>query len=195
MTDRTLFDGDNEPAHLTGYGPIPAALARKLIRDASPQIKAWIRRLYTDPETGHLITGDTRRRAFNHLQRQFLIARDQTCRTAYCDAPIRHADHVTGHTNNGPTDITDGQGLCENCNYLKAMKRWTSRVDPNGHTITTTTPTGHTHRSDPPRPPRSEPWVQAPNLGAPGIAPPTPEGPRIDWIFVQERFRRQFNVA
>ena len=28
MTDRTLFDGDDEPAHLTGYGPIPAALAR-----------------------------------------------------------------------------------------------------------------------------------------------------------------------
>ena len=28
MTDRTLFDGDDEPAHLTGYGPIPAPLAR-----------------------------------------------------------------------------------------------------------------------------------------------------------------------
>ena len=66
MTDRTLFDGDNEPAHLTGYGPIPAPLARHIIRDADPTTKAWIRRLYTDPDTGHLITGDTRRRLFNH---------------------------------------------------------------------------------------------------------------------------------
>ena len=111
MTDRTLFDGDDEPAHLTGYGPIPAALARRLVREAGPEIKAWIRRLYTDPDTGHLITGDTRRRDFNHSQRQFLVARDQTCRTAYCDAPIRHSDHVTGRVNNGPTDIKDGQGL------------------------------------------------------------------------------------
>jgi hypothetical protein len=185
MTDRTLFDGDNEPAHLTGYGPIPAALARKLIRDAGPGITAWIRRLYTDPETGHLITGDTRRRAFNHLQRQFLIARDQTCRTAYCDAPIRHADHVTGHTNNGPTDITDGQGLCENCNYTKSAPGWHSRVDPNGHTITTTTPTGHTHHSNPPRPPQSEPWAGETNTGV----------PRIDRSFVEERLRRILEVA
>ena len=110
MTDRTLFDGDDEPAHLSGYGPIPAALARQLVREAGPEIKAWIRRLYTDPDTGHLITGDTRRRDFNHSQRQFMIARDQTCRTAYCDAQIRHSDHVTGHANNGPTDITRRPG-------------------------------------------------------------------------------------
>jgi hypothetical protein len=120
MTDRTLFDGDNEPAHLTGYGPIPAALARKLIRGASPQTTAWIRRLSTDPDTDH--------------------------------------------TNNRPTDITDGQGLCENCNYTKSAPGWHSRVDPNGHTITTTTPTGHHHSSDPPRPPQSEPMAGEPRI-------------------------------
>ena len=42
MTDRSLFDGDNEPAHLTGYGPIPAPLARRLLREAGPNIKAWV---------------------------------------------------------------------------------------------------------------------------------------------------------
>ena len=94
MTDRTLFDGDNEPAHLTGYGPIPAPLARHLIRTASPQITTWIRRLYTDPDTGHLITGDNQRRLFTPTARQYLIARDQTCRTPWCGAPIRHADHT-----------------------------------------------------------------------------------------------------
>ena len=31
MTDRTLFGCDDEPAHLIGHGPIPAALARSLV--------------------------------------------------------------------------------------------------------------------------------------------------------------------
>ena len=50
MTDRTLFDGDDEPAIITGYGPIPAPIARDLIRNANPDTKTWIRRLYTDPD-------------------------------------------------------------------------------------------------------------------------------------------------
>ena len=31
MTDRTLADKDSEPAHLVGYGPIPAPVARDLV--------------------------------------------------------------------------------------------------------------------------------------------------------------------
>ena len=158
MTDRTLFDGDNEPAHLTGYGPIPAPLARHLIRTAGPQIKTWIRRLYTDPDTGHLINGDNQRRIFTPAARQYLIARDQTCRTPWCDAPIRHADHTTPYANGGPTAITNGQGLCERCNYTKMAAGWTTRTAPDGIGVITTTPTGHTIRSDPPPPPRSQPW-------------------------------------
>ncbi|HEY5150118.1 MAG TPA: HNH endonuclease signature motif containing protein, partial [Mycobacterium sp.] len=159
MTDRTLFDGDNEPAHLTGYGPIPAPLARNLIRTASPNIKTWIRRLYTDPDTGQLITADTQRRTFSPAARQFLIARDQTCRTPWCDAPIRHADHMIPHANGGPTTITNGQGLCERCNYTKMTPGWTTKADADGIGVITTTPTGHTIRSDPPPPPKSQPWA------------------------------------
>src|SRR6185312_13644665 len=58
MTDRTLLDGDPEPAHLIGYGAIPAPLARRLVTDADPRTRTWIRRLYTDPITGHLTDGD-----------------------------------------------------------------------------------------------------------------------------------------
>ena len=142
MTDRTLFDGDDEPAILIGHGPIPAPLARQLIRTASPHLKAWIRRLYTDPDTGHLINGDANRRDFSHAARQFLIARDHTCRTPWCDAPIRHNDHITAHTNGGPTRISNGQGACEACNYTKEAPGWSAATDPDGITITLTTPTG-----------------------------------------------------
>ena len=160
MTDRTLFDGDDEPATLTGYGPIPAALARHLVRSAGPEIKAWIRRLFTGPRSGHLITADSQRRTFSHSARQFLIARDQICRTPWCDAPIRHADRVTSHVDGGATQVGNGQGQCERCNYTKEAPGWSSRVDPDGIGIVITTPTGHTIRSDPPLPPRSKPWAE-----------------------------------
>ena len=126
MTDRTLFDGDDEPAIITGYGPIPAPIARDLIRNANPDTKTWIRRLYTDPDTGHLVNADSRRRTFPHAMRQYLLARDQYCRTPWCDAPIRHTDHITAHSRGGTTTITNGQGICENCNYVKESPGWTS---------------------------------------------------------------------
>ncbi|WP_264014951.1 13E12 repeat family protein, partial [[Mycobacterium] manitobense] len=34
MSDRVLLGGDGEPAHLQGYGPIPAAIARRMVADA-----------------------------------------------------------------------------------------------------------------------------------------------------------------
>ncbi len=160
MTDRTLFDGDDEPAIITGYGPIPAPIARDLIRNANPDTKTWIRRLYTDPDTGHLVNADSRRRTFPHAMRQYLLARDQYCRTPWCDAPIRHTDHITAHSRGGTTTITNGQGICENCNYVKESPGWTSTAEPDGYTITINTPTGHTFSSEPPPPPQSIHWIE-----------------------------------
>jgi hypothetical protein len=157
MTDRTLFDGDSEPATLTGYGPIPAPLARHLIRSADPHTATWVRRLYTDPETSILTRGEHRRRLFTHTDRQFLIARDQVCRTPWCGAPIRHADHITPHAAGGPTTLTNGAGLCAACNHTEEQPGWTSHTTLDG-TILTTTPTGHRYSSTPPLPPRSQPW-------------------------------------
>lgn len=161
MTDRALFDGDDEPAILTGYGPIPAPLARHLARGADPHTRSWVRRLYTDPHTGDLTGGDTRRRLFTHAARQFLINRDQVCRTPWCDAPIRHADHVQPHARGGPTHPDNGAGLCQACNQTKTGPGWTTTADLDG-SITTTTPTGHQYRSFSPLPPWSQPWTDRP---------------------------------
>lgn len=204
MTDRALFDGDDEPAILTGYGPIPAGLARRLIRTAGPGVKAWIRRLYTDPDTGHLINGDSHRRTFGHAARQLLLARDQSCRTPWCDAPIRHADHITPHANGGPSHVGNGQGLCENCNYLKEAPGWRADLQPDGIGIVITTPTGHTVRSDPPPPPRSKPWTpplrkeprQRPTRGETPWRAQHPNPPlHIDHTFVEQRLGRLIEVA
>ena len=112
MTDRTLADADTEPAQLVGYGPLPAPIARDLVRaDAKTQV--WVRRVYTDPTTGDLITTDARRREFPQVARMFLTARDQTCRTPFCGAPIRHADHALAVAKGGVTDLRNGNGRCE----------------------------------------------------------------------------------
>ncbi len=164
MTDRALLDGDDEPARITGYGPIPAALARHLI-GGDRATKAFVRRLYADPDTGQLAAMDSRARIFPDAARRFLIARDQICRTPWCDAPIRHTDHITPAARGGPTSIGNGQGLCANCNYTKESPGWTARMKPDGR-VTSTTPTGHTTDSRAPDLPRSGPWNIEPRQSA-----------------------------
>ena len=150
MTDRSLLGGDDEPAHLIGYGTLPAGWARDLLRAHPGQL--WLRRLFTD---GGTVTGfDPRARLFPAALRETLIARDQSCRTSWCDAPIRHGDHVVPHAEGGPTSLDGGQGLCEACNHAKQAPGWTATTDTSAtarrdgpHTVETTTPTGHTYRS------------------------------------------------
>ncbi len=120
MTDRTLLASDSEPAVLQGYGPIPAEVARGL---AAASVvggsRTWVRRLYTHPESGQLVAMDSRARLFPPQLAKLITLRDQTCRTAHCDAPIRHIDHVLPVARGGETSFDNGQGLCEFCNQAK----------------------------------------------------------------------------
>jgi hypothetical protein len=153
MTDRTLLGGDDTPARIVGHGPIPAALARALVRagSAGEVARVWVRRLFTNPVTGDLIAMDSRRREFPVVLRRLFVIRDEVCRTPWCDAPIRHADHVRRAADGGDTSADNGQGLCEACNQAKEAPGWgssASRAGP-GHPVTTTTPTGHSYTSRP----------------------------------------------
>ena len=151
MTDSTLLADDHAPAQVISYGPIHAALARDIVRDAP---RAWLRRLYTHPAAGDLVATDSRRRAFTGELRDLLIIRDQLCRTPWCDAPIRHADHVVAAADGGDTSATNGQGLCEACNYAKEAPGWQAMPLPSDrHQVLITTPTGHAHVSTAPDPP------------------------------------------
>ncbi|MGO4229410.1 HNH endonuclease, partial [Arthrobacter sp. YAF34] len=77
--------------------------------------------------------------------------RDHTCRTPYCDAPIRHLDHIVPHHAGGQTTSTNGAGLCEACNHTKETPDWNTRPRPGPrHTLELTTPTGHTYHSTAP---------------------------------------------
>ncbi|HEX7187934.1 MAG TPA: DUF222 domain-containing protein [Actinomycetes bacterium] len=207
MTDRALFDGDDEPALVPGYGPVPAPYARALLRpdpssatdpttdsatdtatdaavDAAVDAEVWVRRLFTHPGTDELVALESQARCFPKPLRGFLIARDQVCRTPWCDAPVRHGDHAETHESGGATDADNGQGMCERCNYDKQAPGWRARPSPGSrpgrHRIETVTPTGHSHVSRPPPQPRAPTEV---------LDPETSELGRVDVLFSQQLSR------
>jgi len=154
LSDETLLGGDNGVALIGGYGPIPAAVARGLVHEAvtDERVKATLRRLYRHPRTGALVAMESRSRCFPRGLAQFIGLRDQTCRTPYCDAPIRHRDHAQPRSRGGPTAAENGLGLCERCNYVKESPGWqVSAGDENGtHTAQFVTPTGAKYNSTAP---------------------------------------------
>src|SRR6476620_4348759 len=154
MSDQALWGQDNAPAVLDGYGPIPASLAQRLVRDAvvAERSVATLRRLYRDPTSGSLVAMESRSRVFPKGLAGFIGVRDRTCRTPYCDAPIRHRDHATPRNRGGPTSAANGLGECERCNYTKEAPGWrVTTGDQNGvHTADFVTPTGARYRSTAP---------------------------------------------
>jgi len=85
-------------AELAGAGPIPAVVVRELLQD--PDCAVTIRRLVTDPVTGHLL--DYGRRTYEVPQplRDYIVARDRTCRFPGCVSKRR--EPITG----GPTSAS-----------------------------------------------------------------------------------------
>ena len=171
LTDETLLGGGIEPARITGYGPVPAAVARRLIGRAvgDRRSRATLRRLYKHPCSGALVAMESKARRFPNGLARFIDVRDDTCRTPYCDAPIRHHDHANPHSRGGPTNGVNGLGECERCNYAKEAPGWAvaTRCDGKGrHTAEFTTPTGARHMS---------------------TAPPLPGPTRVDLAELQAR--------
>jgi len=154
MSDQALWGQDNAPAVVDGYGPIPASLGQRLVRDAVVDKKslATLRRLYRHPKSGSLVAMESRSRFFPKGLAAFIGIRDQACRTPYCDAPIRHRDHATPRNRGGPTNATNGLGECERCNYAKEAPGWrvTSADESGSHTAEFVTPTGARYRSTAP---------------------------------------------
>jgi hypothetical protein len=157
ISDQTLLGEDDSPAVVEGYGPMPAGVARHLVRAAvgDKRSRATLRRLYRHPRSGALVAMESRSRLFPRALAKFIGLRDQTCRTPYCDAPIRHRDHAQPHAAGGPTSALNGLGACERCNYVKESPGWEVRThDENGvHTAEFVTPTGACYRSTAPPPP------------------------------------------
>ena len=168
IDDESLLGDAEVPARVPGYGPIPASIARKLVLAAATgtRTRATLRRLYRHPRSGALVAMESRSRRFPKGLARFIALRDDTCRTPYCDAPIRHTDHAAPHAAGGETTVLNGLGDCEACNYAKEAPGWavTTGIDDGGtHTAEFVTPTGAVHHSQAPPlpgpPPRPRPVI------------------------------------
>ena len=163
VSDQVLLGdpGTDGAAEVEGYGPVPGELLRSWIAGhLETGVDVFIRRLYETPATGALVAMDSKARLFPAKLAEFLRLRDRRCRTLYCDAPARDADHATAHADGGATSAANGQCLCEGCNIAKEAHGWTALPRPGPrHTVETTTPTGHTYTSVAPRltPPLARP--------------------------------------
>lgn len=132
-------------ALLEGYGPLPAHVVTDTMAGREPgrlehaghhepegsdgddELVAFYRRLYTAPTSGQLVALESTARAFPAGLARMIRQRDGSCRTPWCDAPIRHIDHVQPVRNGGPTSYANGQGLCVRCNQRKEHGPWSLR--------------------------------------------------------------------
>ena len=152
----TLLGLDQTPAELTGYGPIPADLARQLATDAT-----WTR-ILTDPTTGTLLEagtthhppGTVRYRPGTHLTAH-ILARDVTCTFPGCRQPSYRTDldHITPYNPDLPPETqttTDNlQALCRHHHLAKTHTRWNATRNPATGITSWTSPAGITYHRSP----------------------------------------------
>ncbi|MGD7705957.1 DUF222 domain-containing protein [Microlunatus sp. Y2014] len=180
MSPEQLLGAADGAAYVEGYGFVDADLARSLAK----RDQVWLRRLFTEPDSDALATQESRARLFPEALKRLIRFRDRTCRTPWCDAPIRHIDHAVDHADGGPTSFENGQGLCAACNHAKQAPDWRARPTrgPDGrHQVTTNTPTGHSHTS---RAPDILPTPLEELVGTLRPEPPyPPDGPRVEIVW------------
>jgi hypothetical protein len=164
----TLIGVDDQPAHLHGYGPITAAVARRIAAHGS-----W-RRLLTDPVSGAVLDVGRERYTPPADLADHVLVRDQTCRFPTCTRPAAGCDldHSTPFEQGGVRSAANLGPLHRGHHNDKTHHRWRLQQPEPGRFVWTA-PTGHTYDVDPeivgllPQPPPAPP----------GQHPPTPADP------------------
>ncbi|MGC2976626.1 DUF222 domain-containing protein [Brevibacterium sp. FAM 25378] len=167
------------PAWLPGFGPLPAKTAREFI--AANEAETFISRIFTRPDDGQLVGMDAKSREFTGRLRQMITYRDDVCRTPWCDAPIRHADHARPVASGGATTWENGSGLCASCNYAKEHPGWRHEATAEG--LRVTTPSGRSYDVATPAVVRRMRFPRPEAVSEPGDSPP-----QADWRQAFSRF-------
>ncbi|MFE8887429.1 DUF222 domain-containing protein [Pseudarthrobacter enclensis] len=169
----TLLGSTDEPADLDGYGPIPAAMARKLVANGANSFY----RVLVDPRNGApLEIGRTSYRLTEAMKR-WIRMRDGHCTFPGCTNPStdNDTDHLTAWHHHGTTGVSNLAQLCPKHHRLKHNSGWTptpaTETEPPGWT----SPTGRhypAHQPDP-RPPHWPPGTPCvPNMHGESAAQP-----------------------
>ncbi len=146
----TMLGSADEPADLDGYGPIPAAMARKLVADGATSFY----RVLVDPRTGApLEIGRTSYRLSEAMKR-WIRMRDGHCTFPGCSNPStdNDTDHLTAWQHDGSTGVSNLAQLCPKHHRLKHNSGWSptpaAATEPPG----LTSPTGRHYPAQHPDP-------------------------------------------
>ena len=142
--------GSDDPCELAGHGAITADQARAIITDGTLQ------RLLYDPASGTVLDYGRTRYEPPETLKQFITARDRTCRTPGCLQPAERCqiDHVEPfHPDQpvgGQTTHTNLDGKCQHHHRAKDGGGFLNTRDPDG-TTHWTTPLGRNYTLPPPQ--------------------------------------------
>ncbi len=146
----TLMGTTDEPADLDGYGPIPAAMARKLVADGATSFY----RVLVDPRTGApLEIGRTSYRLTEAMKR-WIRMRDGHCTFPGCTNPStdNDTDHLTAWQHHGTTGVSNLAQLCPKHHRLKHNSGWTPTAATTTEPPGWTSPTGRHYPTQHPDP-------------------------------------------
>lgn len=136
----------NEPAHIPGWGPITADIARSIALEPTAEHQ-W-RYTITHPNTGAILANGLTKRRPNTRQTQWVTSRNPVCIFPGCRTPATSCDldHTHPHSQGGPTLTQNLAPLCRHDHQVKHTPGWTLTTQPHGYTWTT--PHHHTYTTN-----------------------------------------------
>ncbi|MEE9096416.1 HNH endonuclease signature motif containing protein [Pseudarthrobacter phenanthrenivorans] len=155
----SLLGLTDEPATLDGFGPIPAAMARRLVADAAESFY----RVLIDPRDGApLEIGRTNYRLTETIKR-WIRMRDAKCTFPGCSnhTPDNDSDHLQAWDHGGSTNVSNLAQVCPKHHRLKHHSTWTPDPATTKHPPGWTSPTGRHYQPEhpDPQPPHWPQWL------------------------------------
>ena len=140
----TLIGADDHPAHLAGYGPIGAEVARRIAAHG-----VW-RRILTDPASGAVLDVGRERYVPPPELAEHVLVRDQTCRFPTCTRPAADCDldHSIPFERGGATSAGNLGPVHRGHHNDRTHHGWRLQQPEPGRYVWTA-PTGHTYQVDP----------------------------------------------
>jgi hypothetical protein len=133
-----------------GPGSVSPDVRRDLLAD--PAVAVTIRRLVTDPLTGHLLDYGRKTYEIPERLREFIIARDRTCRFPGCGrrADLAQIDHAIPWDDGGTTSPANLGALCVRHHQLKTFAGWQITESKANGSCVWISPQGRRYDHDPP---------------------------------------------
>ncbi len=145
---KTLLGLADAPASIGGDGIVPAKALHDLLADAA---YVTLRRVITDPTTGHRLDTGVRRYLLTERERARILARDQRCRFPGCGQPASRCecDHALPYADGGATSAGNLGALCTRHHQAKTHTAWEISTSNDDGSCTWRSPLGRRYHHDP----------------------------------------------